>query len=956
GVTEVTITATGGVGNASNNSSTETFTVTVVDTTPPAFYTGTAHDASSNLFPNFPSVTVEAVNADGAIVDYTALLASSGFNWHTTDAVTPTQNIDITYSKDTNTQFGIGLTVVAVKAKDVAGNSRARSLIVYVKDRKAPDIVLHDDISVEPENAAGATVTYDDAQTSDAVGVTSVTYSKAKGTVFPVGVTTVTITAKDAARNTTTSTFTVTVASRAQIAVEQPVNNTLGNGTSTVDFGPVNTDTSRTLTFTIRSTGVTNLNNLSVTKDRASADEFTVTSPASTPLAPGSSRTFTVKFTPISEGVRTANLHIASNAEGSSPFDITLTGTGVVKPTIVTPPATQLVALGEPASLTVDVAGSGPPTYQWLKNGVAIAGATDATYDVPAAALSDGAGYSVRVTNVVTGTGPNGGTAGATVTSAVAKLGVFSPAAGSNVSINEGATLTLKASVGVARGTVVTYLWKKDGDALTNSGSAPAQVISGATTGTLSITKAVASNAGSYTCDVTMTGITRTTGAFTVTVPLKPVVNPLGPLTWAVSKSVTEVVTAQNSPATFAATDLPKGVTLNPTTGQLSGKPTTATANPATRTFTVTASNAAGTSTAQTVQYTVTALPAAIVGTFNGLVERAGADSLGGTLRVTTTATGAFSGTLTQEAQTRTFTGGVLDATAGGEYNAAISFEDALGATVSLTMQLNSTTGELTGAVTGNSSTFRDTDLQAWRNPWSISNSAATNFAGVYTASMEFADTGLAGDSEYPQGNSYGTLTITANTGAAYWAGKMADGTAVTTSTFMGPDGQVPLYFLMYAPTAAAPNTTRGSALGWVKISGATTHSERNLDTLNDGANEPRFDWYKPAQPANTTRSYSNGIPLHKLVILGSGYTLNANVVSLLGAASGSNNAQLVFTEGGIGSSASATNNALTQLVSINANNNTAGVPTLGTAANPARVTLTLNAGTGAISGAFRLS
>jgi hypothetical protein len=44
-------------------------------------------------------------------------------------------------------------------------------------------------------------VTYPAATATDAVGVTSLTYSQNSGTLFPIGVTTVTVTARDAANN-----------------------------------------------------------------------------------------------------------------------------------------------------------------------------------------------------------------------------------------------------------------------------------------------------------------------------------------------------------------------------------------------------------------------------------------------------------------------------------------------------------------------------------------------------------------------------------------------------------------------------------------------------------------------------------------------------------------------------------------------------------------------------------
>ncbi|MBV8466444.1 MAG: discoidin domain-containing protein, partial [Burkholderiales bacterium] len=79
-------------------------------------------------------------------------------------------------------------------------------------------------------------------------------------------------------------------------------------------------------------------------------------------------------------------------------------------------PAAQTVPLGQTGHFAAEVAGTGPFTYQWLANGVAIAGATSQTYDTPpTTTASSGTVYTVAVT------GPAG-----TVTSAGATLTVNS--------------------------------------------------------------------------------------------------------------------------------------------------------------------------------------------------------------------------------------------------------------------------------------------------------------------------------------------------------------------------------------------------------------------------------------------------------------------------------------------------------------------------------------------------
>jgi hypothetical protein len=54
-------------------------------------------------------------------------------------------------------------------------------------------------------------------------------------------------------------------------------------------------------------------------------------------------------------------------------------------PEIATAPVSQTVAAGNAVNFSVTASGTGPFTYQWYLNGAAIAGATNATYTIPAA-------------------------------------------------------------------------------------------------------------------------------------------------------------------------------------------------------------------------------------------------------------------------------------------------------------------------------------------------------------------------------------------------------------------------------------------------------------------------------------------------------------------------------------------------------------------------------------------
>lgn len=88
---------------------------------------------------------------------------------------------------------------------------------------------------------------------------------------------------------------------------------------------------------------------------------------------------------------------VASNSAGSARASATLTVRAA--PVIVTPPADQFVAGGNPATFSVVATGYPVPTYQWRRNGTAIPGATGGTFTIATPRNSDEGRYDVTVTN-----------------------------------------------------------------------------------------------------------------------------------------------------------------------------------------------------------------------------------------------------------------------------------------------------------------------------------------------------------------------------------------------------------------------------------------------------------------------------------------------------------------------------------------------------------------------------
>ena len=150
-----------------------------------------------------------------------------------------------------------------------------------------------------------------------------------------------------------------------EIAVEQPEGNNLADGSATVSFGnravPGGVSTRQ---FTVRNASSATLTGLAVSKDGINAGDFALGALGATTLAPGASTTFTVTFAPGELGQRSASLHIASNDADENPFDLALTGKGVLPPQITTTTPLPSGLTGVPYSLNLAASGGTEP-YTW---------------------------------------------------------------------------------------------------------------------------------------------------------------------------------------------------------------------------------------------------------------------------------------------------------------------------------------------------------------------------------------------------------------------------------------------------------------------------------------------------------------------------------------------------------------------------------------------------------------
>jgi hypothetical protein len=97
--------------------------------------------------------------------------------------------------------------------------------------------------------------------------------------------------------------------------------------------------------------------------------------------------------------VLAVEVHQSSATSSDIVFGLGLLARRLTPITITKQPESQVLAVGDPLSLSVEVAGSNP-VFQWFRNGVAVGGATSSNYNTTAS-LANAGTYFVRVSNAV---------------------------------------------------------------------------------------------------------------------------------------------------------------------------------------------------------------------------------------------------------------------------------------------------------------------------------------------------------------------------------------------------------------------------------------------------------------------------------------------------------------------------------------------------------------------------
>jgi uncharacterized delta-60 repeat protein len=580
-----------------------------------------------------------------------------------------------------------------------------------------------------------------------------------------------------------------------------------------------------------------------------------------------------------------------------------------VLPVIAPALTNQLVAVGDPVSWVSGATGSNPLTLSWKKNTTRIAGANTGTYNIAAAVLADGATYTFSAAN-------QRGTA-----TSVAQLGVVDQV---DTLTRADLNKTVVLSFGAA-GKSLSFQWKDPmGNNITNSAK-----YAGATSPKLTIKLLQATDTGIYTCVVNGPGGTINSGDHTLNVATAP------PITNALmfpdvvthnpySYQIPYDTTPGNAPTSFLCTGLPSGVKCDAKTGLISGKPTRLGAY----LVSVTLSNATGSATTVQDTFSVLPYPTGAVGGYVSLVQRH-ADTnaeLGGRLDLTTTATGGFTGNARLGTRSYTLTGQMLTApTMGAHPMITLTLKRTGDVPVLLDLDLNPTNNEVTGTVMesgGVSSALH----AGWRNIWRTKAPAnpVTDRLGLHTFKLEIAPPDVAGQ---PQGYGHGSISVAAS-GATKVSGFTSDKGSIASSAPLSPDGEALVFQLLYG--------NRGSVLGLLEVANNVNHTVTGM-----------LNWQRTLA-SSSVRDYA---PFGPVVLNASG-ALYVSSAPILGLAVGLNNANLVFTKGGV--SLSATNPDVTFTISAS---NKATFPLAGSPSNPGRITsLTINAAAGTFSGKFILA
>jgi YD repeat-containing protein len=301
--------------------------------------------------------------------------------------------------------------------------------------------------------------------------------------------------------------------------------------------------------------------------------------------------------------------------------------------------------------------------------------------------------------------------------------------------------------------------------------------------------------------------------------------------------------------------------------------------------------------------------------------------ALGGWLSLKTTPSGGFSGLLQLGSLKHTIRG-LFDGQSGLAAPITITRAGLTPLTLTLALILDGPDRGQVQATLDDGTTSEAIVIS--REVWS-KTLPATDFAGTKSARYHLAWSTDPADSAdtYPQGLGQATVTVTPN-GIAKLAGKLADGTGITQSRVLWPDGSLPIFIALYS--------SKGVLNGRAVLDPGTDFA------IHDNVISGSAWWQRPVSTKPGDVFFATGFDT-TLTVLGGVYTPPAKGSRVLGLGAGINHApvELVLSRGGL-------TPALQSVLTLSTTSAvTAIVP------NTNSITVKFTAAAGLVSGSFKV-
>lgn len=645
-----------------------------------------------------------------------------------------------------------------------------------------------------------------------------------------------------------------------ELQVEHPVGSMWPTVSGQVRFAPIEPGSTDHQVLRLHYTADADLTGVAASIE-SSTGAFSLVGPLPSTVPAREALDVELAFSADTPGPHHGRLTLLTDSADLPPVEVALTGyvLGPV-PLLVTQPQAKIVGEGTTVSLAVEALGLPPLTYQWRYRGKDLPGSTSVMLELQAVSLAQAGDYSVVVKS------------GESVESLPAHLAVVRFQNETRVlKAGTSATFTLKAA-----GSDLTYQWHKNGLPLPTDAR-----LRGINSPTLRIYPLAADetwlgpeHGGDYTCLISRSGAQPySAGTLRLSVTdlrprfLEPISLPSAAIGVDYSFTVPMDPNPRRAVTRFSAKGLPAGLTINPQTGVISGRPRQSRGGG----FPVLliAENREGRVSLPTLLQ-VRPLPAGTAGAFAAVLAPSEPlnQRLGGRMDLNIAESGSLSGSLQVGTQRYRLRGSVQATLASNIVSAAISIPRRNRSPLSLAFAIGD--GEpdsLAGQLQDPEVIAASADLTGWHLPWS-KKLPATAYTGLHNLLLAPPQSETETPA-LPRGQGFASFTPS-RTGKTRLIGKLADGQSFAISSAVGARGQVAVHQLLYR------GPWRGSLSGRLDVSSGAPQPAPLGNQING-----TLLWNRPADTTGRSLLYPSGFRRHELQVVGSGYAALSHAVLL---------------------------------------------------------------------------